>query len=86
MAMGVPSKMVKGKNATPKGFEISRAEPNGFRVHLLNHSDTVSVRNSDKMDGATVDLPGSFPCFLSGLFNIDARPQRYSGETLGKLH
>ena len=30
------------KKATTKGFEPSRAEPNGFRVHLLNHSDTLS--------------------------------------------
>ena len=30
------------RNATPKGFEPLRAEPNGFRVHLLSHSDTVS--------------------------------------------
>ena len=29
---------------TPKGFEPSRAEPSGFLVHLLNHSDTVSRR------------------------------------------
>ena len=29
---------------TPRGFESLRAEPNGFRVHLLNHSDTVSIR------------------------------------------
>ena len=28
--------------ATPRGFEPLRAEPNGFRVHLLNRSDTVS--------------------------------------------
>ena len=27
---------------TPRGFEPLRAEPNGFLVHLLNHSDTVS--------------------------------------------
>ena len=30
------------KQTTPVGFEPTRAEPNGFRVHLLNHSDTVS--------------------------------------------
>ena len=30
------------KRATPRGFEPLRAEPNGFLVHLLNHSDTVS--------------------------------------------
>ena len=29
-------------NATPKGFEPLRAEPNGFLVHLLSHSDTAS--------------------------------------------
>ena len=29
--------------ATPKGFEPLRAEPNGFLVHLLSHSDKVSV-------------------------------------------
>ena len=30
--------------ATPRGFEPLRAEPNGFRVHLLSRSDTVSCR------------------------------------------
>ena len=30
------------EKATTKGFEPSRAEPNGFRVHFLNHSDTLS--------------------------------------------
>ena len=36
------------EKATTKGFEPSRAEPSGFLVHLLNHSDTVSrsVRHS----------------------------------------
>ena len=29
-------------NTTPRGFEPLRAEPNGFRVHLLSRSDTVS--------------------------------------------
>ena len=29
--------------ATARGFEPLRAEPNGFRVHLLNHSDTLSI-------------------------------------------
>ena len=28
---------------TARGFEPLRAEPNGFRVHLLNRSDTLSV-------------------------------------------
>ena len=30
------------KDTTPEGFEPSRAEPNGFLVHRLNHSATVS--------------------------------------------
>ena len=30
--------------STPRGFEPLRAEPNGFLVHLLSHSDTVSMR------------------------------------------
>ena len=32
------------KKTTPMGFEPMRAKPIGFRVQLLNHSDTVSVR------------------------------------------
>ena len=32
------------REATPRGFEPLRAEPNGFRVHLLNRSDTLSLR------------------------------------------
>ena len=31
------------RKSTPVGFEPTRAEPNGFQVHLLNHSDTVSA-------------------------------------------
>ena len=30
------------RRATPRGFEPLRAEPNGFLVHHLNHSVTVS--------------------------------------------
>ena len=30
-------------HTTPRGFEPLRAEPIGFLVQLLNHSDTVSV-------------------------------------------
>ena len=32
-----------GVKTTPRGFEPLRAEPNGFLVHLLDRSDTVSV-------------------------------------------
>ena len=35
-------------NATARGFEPLRAEPNGFRVHLLNRSDTVSLMSGLK--------------------------------------
>ena len=31
------------RKATPRGFEPLRAEPNGFLVHHLNHSVTVSM-------------------------------------------
>ena len=33
----------RGEHATPRGFKPLRAEPNGFRVHLLSRSDTVSM-------------------------------------------
>ena len=32
----------KEKEATAAGFELARAEPNRFRVCLLNHSDKLS--------------------------------------------
>ena len=46
--------------ATPRGFEPLRAEPNGFRVHLLSHSDTVSCQwaardHEDLLDLDAVD-------------------------------
>ena len=34
---------------TARGFEPLRAEPNGFRVHLLNRSDTLSWARSSKL-------------------------------------
>ena len=39
-----PAQKVAGKS-TARGFEPLRAEPNGFRVHLLNRSDTLSCRS-----------------------------------------
>ena len=33
------------KDTTSTGFEPARAEPNGFQVHLLNHSDTMSYKD-----------------------------------------
>ena len=39
--------------ATPRGFEPLRAEPNGFRVHLLNRSDTVSIISAETSDHHT---------------------------------
>ena len=37
-----PSRHSENHMATARGFEPLRAEPNGFRVHLLNRSDTLS--------------------------------------------
>ena len=37
------------EKSTPRGFEPLRAEPNGFLVHLLNHSDTVSTQHNDEV-------------------------------------
>ena len=42
MAVAGASEMVDGK-ATARGFEPLRAEPNGFLVHHLNHSVTLSL-------------------------------------------
>ena len=38
-----PIEQANVSKATPKGFEPLRAEPNGFLVHHLNHSVTVSM-------------------------------------------
>ena len=35
--------LFSAENATPRGFEPLRAEPNGFLVHHLSHSVTVSL-------------------------------------------
>ena len=42
----VTSEIPIDMKTTPVGFEPTRAEPNGFLVHLLNHSDTVSAHRS----------------------------------------
>lgn len=39
----LPTRSNDSAAPTARGFEPLRAEPNGFRVHLLNRSDTVSV-------------------------------------------
>lgn len=49
--------------ATARGFEPLRAEPNGFRVHLLNRSDTMSLRiiasnQENKKTNLSIALPG----------------------------
>ncbi len=38
------SPATSNRKTTPRLFEPLRAEPNGFRVHLLNRSGTVSLR------------------------------------------
>ncbi len=46
VVLGVPSrrrgKLNRTKSSTARGFEPLRAEPNGFLVHHLNHSVTLS--------------------------------------------
>ena len=42
-ASGVMSARAAQCNATARGFEPLRAEPNGFLVHHLNHSVTLSL-------------------------------------------
>jgi hypothetical protein len=45
-----------GTRTTARGFEPLRAEPNGFRVHLLNHSDTLSCRTASAVPGIVCKL------------------------------
>ena len=44
--------------ATAKGFEPLWAEPNGFLVHHLNHSVTLSC-SSTLRTGVSNDVPGA---------------------------
>ena len=46
--MQIPKNKTWLAKATAKGFEPSRAEPNGFLVHLLNHSDTLSLQGEQE--------------------------------------
>ena len=57
----------KPMETTPRGFEPLRAEPNGFLVHLLNHSDTVSCSAAS--------------CFKCSLLTAKAQPIRAAGTT-----
>ena len=41
-ARTMKKKPFEGTKATARGFEPLRAEPNGFPVHLLSRSDTLS--------------------------------------------
>ena len=45
--------------STARGFEPLRAEPNGFRVHLLGRSDTLSLDPKNRLDVYTHNLPES---------------------------
>ena len=40
-----PVRLMSRPRTTARGFEPLRAEPNGFRVHLLSRSDTLSYSN-----------------------------------------
>ena len=46
--------VLKRKKATAAGFELARAEPNRFRVCLLNHSDKLSWRISLILDSSNM--------------------------------
>jgi hypothetical protein len=39
----------KNNRSTPVGFEPTRDKPNGFQVHRLNHSATVSTVGWDNI-------------------------------------
>ena len=74
------------EKTTARGFEPLRAEPNGFRVHLLSRSDTVSCDGSlsNRPHKAILEMlwfagecelqttRSTFPerCFLLGLANL----------------
>ena len=47
------------EQATARGFEPLRAEANGFRVHLLNRSDTLSLSKGDQLAASTENQPES---------------------------
>ena len=44
------------QETTARGFEPLRAEPNGFRVHLLNRSDTLSCPKDVQRRGVLESL------------------------------
>ena len=48
----------QGKS-TARGFEPLRAEPNGFRVHVLNRSDTLSLSKGDQLAASRENQPES---------------------------
>ena len=41
--------MMEQKKTSSVGFEPTRAEPNGFQVHLLNHSDMMTFFSYKKI-------------------------------------
>ena len=50
-----------GDFSTAKGFEALRAEPYGFRAHLLGRSDTLSLTPKNRLGVNTHNQPES-PC------------------------
>ena len=74
---------------TARGFKPLRAEPNGFRVHLLNRSDTLSLPCSEcdgqpsRVQGTTHQNPRgdhlfwlilAVGLFWPGLFGLSSAP------------
>ena len=58
--------------ATPVGFEPTRAEPNGFRIHRLNHSAMVSRAQHS---GPLVGWPSGLRRQVKALISSEARVQ-----------
>ena len=48
--------------STARGFEPLRAEPNGFRVHHLSHSVTLSTMGDDLDDRQSQRMPNHLLC------------------------
>ena len=79
------------KKATTTRFELARAEPIGFQVQLLNHSDTLSIngRNLEKTKtvwSSWVSIPVPLACKASTL-PFELQPQLYTsaGNTGGDM-
>ena len=63
-----PLKTEEAPHTTARGFELLLAEPNGFRVHLLSRSDTLSCLIKETVAFQTLKNRGSIPHGQPGVF------------------